>query len=1095
MRHHPGLVAWAALVLASCAPPEERAAGSITAAVGSASCSVTAPCSGNFVCVENAAGPGQHRCEASHALYSFLDREPDSLSLAFEQMLGVWRTERARTSLSTVAYPLQLESGENVGCKDSDSAASRPCRVPDWQAYVDPSGIADKYDRFALFGLRPIRFLVTAWRHETDARLSAMASSRGLSMSPATIRANMRAAYLAALDSFTTAVPLPFALPSDPAPSMPAGWMSPNAPFDAGLALWDAGYNYNCKIEKSVSAPGYPGLSYYDLRSSLWDRHATAFRALSLLNGYFHARGLLSGDQTERWLAAMRRDADALALSGSFEPGANHGITEAAALLQLATELDGTSAPALAPTASLTAAWKDLALQRLNAVISQTLLADGAQVEQSLFYHAYELSFLVEIQDWMRRHPEVQLSGVGGSQNQYDFAICQNGSTFDHRIVPDPSLSLAARVQAATRVAAHTAMPSLEVPMLGSSPMSNLGFWETSFDAYVAGDPSEVVQQLQFARTQGAKGLPIPLSQRMQVFPVAGYVTLRSAFSPSYAAQTHVLFNAGAPANAHSHLDALALHLYAQDPTTPEVDGLPLLADSGWFSYTSPQRHYFESTAAHSTVSVDGLNQCSFEPLGKRADPTVAASALPSCADLNDGYAPSRGHLGTSVSDPTGYDRVLYQSAEVSLNAGVVHRRAVALFGRDVLLVLDQLQSSQPRTFQQNWQLAPSIKSVVSQGAADGTAHYAFHNASGASLFSGHFGEASDSVFAAFRATCGTCTGDSCAGSACADPRQGWYSVAENTKAPAWMLQRRRSTSEVAWASAFLLGSAAAQRARVELKRSGAERYGLDVTLDDGMPLSLQISSFASPNEAVVIGYPLRGAFASYSFEGQPGSVQDLKEGLSVNISVPGETTDNVVARPGLVGNAYEYVAGGSELGSGGSFAFMHKPDARFSLSFWMRMSSSNLGATGGTQAILSTATWSGAGTGIQVYFQDDATRNNTLRFVVRGSGGTPLSFSSPPAFVPEDTLWHHYVLVFEASAPSDQIRVYRDGSHKSVGQFSGALSPLPNDATPTIGKKPGSGVAYPLRASLDELVVFKRALSDSEAAGLHNAGTGMRAH
>jgi hypothetical protein len=960
---------------------------------------------------------------------------------------------------------------------------------------VNPATIADKYDRFALFGLRSLRFLVTAWRHETDARLSSMAASRGLSLSAATIRANMRSTYLATIDSFTTAVPLAFALPADPVPATAAGWLNPNAEFDEGLALWDAGYNNNCKIEKSVFVPGYPGLSYYDLRSSLWDRHGTAFRALSLLNGYFHARGLLTSEQSSRWLAAMRRDADALALSGSFESGANHGITEAAALLQLATELGSGSAGALSDSPSLVGAWQDLAIQRLNAVISQTLLTDGAQVEESLFYHAYELSFLVEIQDWVRRHPEVQLSGTM-PQNRYDFDVCQNGNFFDHGIEPDPELDLNARVQAATRVAAHTAMPSTEVPMLGSSPLSNLGFWETSFDAYVAADPSEVVQQFQFVRSQGASGTPIPLSQRMQVFPVAGYATLRSAFSPNYAAQTHVLFNVGAPGDAHSHLDALSLHLYGQDPTTPaDVDGQPLLADSGWFSYTSPQRHYFESTGAHSTVNVDGLNQCSFEPRNKRADPTVSTSVLVGCAALNDGYPASRGRLGASLSDPSGYDRVLYQSAEVSLYPGVTHQRSVALFGRDLVVVLDHLRSGSEHSFQQNWQLGPVVKGVVQRAPTDGTSHYAFNNANGATLFSGHFGAASDSTFAKFRGTCGTCIGDLCAGSGCDDPRQGWSSVAENSKSPAWMLQRKRAGTEVAWASAFLLGSLASQAAAVTLTPRGPGNYDLSVVLEDGMPVSLHISNLAAPGEEVGIDYPSRGAFASFSFEGQPGTTQDVKEGLSVSVSVAGQTSDNVVSRPGVVGNAYQYVTGGSELGSGGSFAFMHKPDAKFSLSFWMRMSSANLGSAGGTQAIFSTSTWSTSGTGIQLYLQDDASRNNALRFVIRGGGRTPLSFSSPSLFVPEDTLWHHYVLVFDARAQSDQVRIYRDGGNESVGQFAGVLSSAANDAAPTIGKKPGSGVAYPLRASLDELVAFKRALSASEAGALYNGGEGLRAH
>ena len=729
-------------------------------------------------------------------------------------------------------------------------------------------------------------------------------------------------------------------------------------------------------------------------------------------------------------------------------------------------------------------------------MISQTVLPDGAQVEQSLFYHDYELSFLVEIQDWIRRHPDAALA-TGDLSSGYDFGICQNGTTFDNHIDPDPNLDLAAVVQAATRVATHTAMPSTEVPMLGSSPTCNLQtFWATSFGAYVEHDTSDVVQQFQFVRSGGASGVSIPLSQRMQVFPNAGYVTLRSAFAPSYAAQTHVLFNVGVPANAHSHLDALSLHLYAQDPTTAaDNDGLPLLTDSGWFSYTNSQRHYFESTGAHSTVTVDGLNQCSFDPTGKRADPTSPSSILGNCAAIVDGYPMSRAHLGSSLSDPGGLDRVLYQSAETSLYAGVTHQRGVALFGRDLVLVLDHLKSASTHSLQQNWQLGPAVASIGQATASGNTAHYLFRGANGAALFSGHFAGASDSAFSTSRGTCGSCTGNLCAGNECADPRRGWFSLVENSKTPSWALQRQGTAKEVTWASAFLLGGLAAQNATVTLTRLATNDYQLDATVQDGMTVSVRVDGFATAAEAVDISYPLRGAFASYSFEGNPATNQDLKEDLAVSISAAGETNDNVVSRAGVVGRAYEYASGGTQLGSGGSFAFMHKPGAKFSLSFWLRMASTNSGATGGTQAIFSTGTWSNTGTGIQLYFQDDASHDNTLRFVVRGGGSTPVSFQSPARFIPEDTLWHHYVVAFEAAASSDQIHLYRDGANGVTAQFSGNLSTAANDASPTLGKKPGTGVAFPLHASLDEFVFFKRALSGADAMALFNGGQGMRAH
>ena len=156
--------------VAACAGPTEELTRvhALTSALNEPSCSAALPCSPDLVCVENAAGEGENRCERPHALYSFLETDKEWLNLAFEQVAGTWRTERARTPLAVVQYPMQLKNGEPVVCRDSETEPAHDCYVPDWRAYVDPSTIVSKYDRFALFGLRPLRFLVEAWRHRVN---------------------------------------------------------------------------------------------------------------------------------------------------------------------------------------------------------------------------------------------------------------------------------------------------------------------------------------------------------------------------------------------------------------------------------------------------------------------------------------------------------------------------------------------------------------------------------------------------------------------------------------------------------------------------------------------------------------------------------------------------------------------------------------------------------------------------------------------------------------------------------------------------------------------------------------------------------------
>ncbi|MFZ5893492.1 MAG: heparinase II/III domain-containing protein [Myxococcota bacterium] len=1084
--------------VSGCAP--ESSNGFARLALDAESCSVDNPCPAGLVCVEAAQGPDANRCEEPRALYSFLevDTTEDGLVRAVDQVLGNWATERALTPLTTRTYPMVLASGERVSCYDSEGGPPRDCWVPEWASYLRPTSIADKYDRFALFGLRNLRFLVSGWRNATDAEITAAASVRGVSLSPLTWRINFRNTVLAALDSFTK-VHFPFALTSDPAPSTSAGWLNPNGAFDPGMALWDPASNYNCKTAKTgVLVPGFSDLYYYDLRSSIWDRHASAFRVMTLINAYFQLRGVLTLEQRERWLRVLRENGDELAMSSSFEPGQNHGISEAAALLQLSIEFEGHSPSLIPDSTSLSTSWRALATSRLNDVISDTILSDGAQNEQSLFYHHYELSFLMEIEAFLARHPEVDLGQV--SSNVYDRAVCENGTVFDHQVRPTQGLALSELLSSSVRVAVHTTMPSAAIPMLGSSPDANLlEFFDTAYDRYSATHSTVAARQLDFVRSFGARGAPPPISERMQVFDASGYVTLRSAFVPRPAAQTHVFFNTAVAAHAHSHLDTLSVHVYAANRATAQLDdGLALLVDSGWFSYASPERHYFESTQAHNTVSVDGLNQCSWDPTDKRADPADASSVLTSCSALpqvpqgSPGWPAGGSQRGATLRDASGTSRVLYQSATASAYPGVSHARGVALLGSNMLLVLDRVTGSAPHTLRQNWHLSPAIKEVEQLLGTLGN-HYQFRDAAGVPLFSGHF--VGPGATRALAGACGPCSGNLCGGNACTDPRQGWYSTIENQKVQAWVVERSVSASDVTWASLFLLGEVALQSAELSLESSaGGRDIRADFTLSDGLSAGVQVTDFGVPGEQVAVAYPFGAVLASYSFEAEPAADRDLAEALGVSVTIPGETSGNVSAVDGVVGRAYRYDAGSTLLGSSNSFSFMHQPRAAFSISFWMRMNSVYSGSSGGIQAIFSTATWSSAGTGIQLYFDDEAPRNNALKLVIRGNGGTPLSVGSN-GMVPDDGLFHYYTVTFDSKLSQGQARFYRDGVVVTTGGVAGTLSSAAPDTTAVIGKKPGGSLVYPLHATLDELVVFKRALSASDVTQLYNGGRGVRAH
>ena len=113
-------------------------------------------------------------------------------------------------------------------------------------------------------------------------------------------------------------------------------------------------------------------------------------------------------------------------------------------------------------------------------------------------------------------------------------------------------------------------------------------------------------------------------------FPVAGYYVQRSGWGDgetSFADERFLVLDAGPIGDGgHGHYDMLAIEAYAH--------GRPLLVDPGRYTYSEAGppaepnwRHWFKGTPAHSTVTVDGLDQTPYRR-GKPRKQTAAAATL-----------------------------------------------------------------------------------------------------------------------------------------------------------------------------------------------------------------------------------------------------------------------------------------------------------------------------------------------------------------------------------------------------------------------------------------------------------------------------------
>ena len=134
----------------------------------------------------------------------------------------------------------------------------------------------------------------------------------------------------------------------------------------------------------------------------------------------------------------------------------------------------------------------------------------------------------------------------------------------------------------------------------------------------------------------------------------------------------------------HAHADVLSFVLWA--------DGERIVADPGTFSYSGPERGRYRGTSAHSTVEVDGRDQCDlWGPFRAAHMPNVSRGPLEVTGDAvtltaqHDGY--------TRLSDP------------------VVHRRTFCWLPGDGLVVVDRLQARKAHRATTRLPLAPGLDS------------------------------------------------------------------------------------------------------------------------------------------------------------------------------------------------------------------------------------------------------------------------------------------------------------------------------------------------------------------------------------------------
>ena len=157
---------------------------------------------------------------------------------------------------------------------------------------------------------------------------------------------------------------------------------------------------------------------------------------------------------------------------------------------------------------------------------------------------------------------------------------------------------------------------------------------------------------------------------------------------------TQLVFSGQFHSRQHKHADNLNV-LY-------EYNNQPLLVDAGTFTYQYdvPERMYCESTRAHNTVEIDGLNYSRF-----RKDAFGSAISLVAKAEnclLTEGKVEYKRLISSAIPN----NKI---KSEDAISVDIKHRRIVIERPGFFLAVIDQLNSSEEHNYTPWYHLNPNL--------------------------------------------------------------------------------------------------------------------------------------------------------------------------------------------------------------------------------------------------------------------------------------------------------------------------------------------------------------------------------------------------
>ena len=319
--------------------------------------------------------------------------------------------------------------------------------------------------------------------------------------------------------------------------------------------------------------------------------------------------------------------------------------------------------------------WREVAVRTLVAESDAQVCPDGVHFEQSTCYHRYSVDTYLHFLLLAERN------GVDVPEHVHD------------RVRQMVEFLMAVRQSDGTIPAIGDDDGGSLLPLTDRSTADGRGrfavaaalFRRRDFAWAADGLAPEVAWLMgsDAVRTFDSLSAAPPAHDASRVFPSGGYAVMRSGWDVEGHQAIVDIGPIGCPVSGgHGHADLLSLQC--------SIFGEPCLVDAGTYSYTGESywRDFFRSTAAHSTVMVDGVSQA--EPAGAfgwKAQPRVRLREWHSTPEFDFLDAEHDGYL--SLADP------------------VVHRRRVIFVKPGYWILIDDLSGAAHHQVDLTFQFGP----------------------------------------------------------------------------------------------------------------------------------------------------------------------------------------------------------------------------------------------------------------------------------------------------------------------------------------------------------------------------------------------------